>query len=1014
MSFFCVAAISLLTGTIQPIEPAEKNFYAKRLDYDGIPIKASAEVSDAALIAARQRLDGLLCNLPEARKSLGLAGAELHIIAKTQGTSDLPEHRHWKGKLFDGSQTLDQRTRGLGGLLASCGEENLLKLDEDRYKGSDICVHEFAHTLFDYGISESIRTSFHLQRLASLAQKRWVNSYAGSNDNEFFAELSMWYFGTHGHLGMTGAKPALGREGLKAYDPEAFQLMDNFYHGRLVVPVIPSAQELFPQGDVRLLDGPFKTMQDFDHAYLLRLEPDRLLAQFRVEAGLEPKAKPYGGWESPAQPGKTWSLAGHTLGHYLSAASLMVRMTDDPVLKERVTYLVRELKVCQDKRGDGSLVAFPYFRELVADIRSNKVETIDKYWAPFYTIHKEMAGLRDAWLWCNDAEAKEVLVRMADWCGSLVKDLSDERRERLLNSEHGGMAEVLADVYAITGKKEYLATARLYSHRALLDPAAAGTDNLTGKHANTQIPKFIGFQRIHELGGDAPFGAAAAFFWKTVVGTRSWLNGANSIHEHFPAVAEMAETITHDGGPETCNTYNMLKLTAALYREKPEMALVDYYENALFNHILASQAPRSGAGAFVYYTPLRPDFARSYGSPFTCFWCCTGTGMENHAKYGEFIYSHTAETLSVNLFLASTLDWSGSGLRLRQETRFPEEAATTLIIEDAPAEPLTLRVRRPSWLATPELAVTLNDKSVTGKADKEGYVVFTQVWKAGDRLHVALPMSLRVARQPQCPGWLALFNGPILLAGELGAEGLEENDFIARYTPLKAMRPLDKAPVIVAPTDAEILARIKPVANEPGVFKTADLVKPGDLTLKPFYKVHFQRYAIYWQQSTAADWETRRQRLAAEEAREQKENARTVDRVRIGEQQPEIDHNLLSEKSSTNTGPQNRRWRDARDGGWFSYEMKLPVAGTPAAVQACYWRPDGGRTFDILVDNTVIATQKLEGGKEGFFTVEYPLPTTLTADKTKVTVRIQARPGEMAGGIYDLRIMTPEPHVRTP
>jgi uncharacterized protein len=378
-----------------------------------------------------------------------------------------------------------------------------------------------------------------------------------------------------------------------------------------VSPAVPSARQLFAPGEVRLLEGPFKTMQDVDHAYLLRLEPDRLLALFRVEAGLEPKAKPYGGWESPAQPGKTWSLAGHSLGHYLSAAAWMYRMTDDHRLKDRVAYLSRELKECQDRRGDGSLVAFPYARELEADIRAGKVETVDKYWAPFYTIHKQLAGLRDAWLWCDDPTAREVMIRLADWCGSLVKDLPHDRRERLLQMEHGGMAEALADVYAITGEPRHLDAARRYSHRAVLDPLAEGRDTLTGKHANTQVPKFIGFQRIHELAGDPRFHAAAAFFWAAVVTNRSWVNGGNSIHEHFPEPWEMGRMIPNDGGPETCNTYNMLRLTEALYRERPDAAQVDYYENALFNHILGSQAPLMGAGAFVYYTPLRPDFARA-------------------------------------------------------------------------------------------------------------------------------------------------------------------------------------------------------------------------------------------------------------------------------------------------------------------------------------------------------------------------------------------------------------------
>jgi DUF1680 family protein len=564
-----------------------------------------------------------------------------------------------------------------------------------------------------------------------------------------------------------------------------------------VQPAVPSVQQLFPPGAVRLLEGPFKTMQDADHAYLMRLEPDRLLAQFRVEAGLEPKAKPYGGWESPAQPGKTWSLAGHSLGHYLSALSLMYCMTDDYRLKERVAYLTAGLKECQDKRGDGSLVAFPYARELESDIRSNKGETIDKYWAPFYTIHKELAGLRDAWLWCGDATARAELVRLADWCGSLVKDLPDERRERLLQMEHGGMAEVLADTYALTGDKKHLDYARLYSHHALLDPLAKGQDNLTGKHANTQVPKIIGFQRIHELTGDQPAGAAAAFFWQTVVQNRTWVNGGNSIHEHFPEPKDMGKLIPDDGGPETCNTYNMLKLTEALYREQPAAAQVDYYENALFNHILASQAPLVGAGAFVYYTPLRPDFGRAYGTDFRSFWCCTGTGMENHARYGQFIYAHDATALTVNLFLASELNWRERGVALRQETRFPDEAASTLVFTAAPAEALTLRIRHPFWLATQRLNVSVNGKTVKAAGQPGGYVELTRPWQAGDRVKLELPMQLRAVRQEQAPGWVSFFYGPILLVGELGAEGTTQADYVGPYTPLKALRPLAKAPVII-------------------------------------------------------------------------------------------------------------------------------------------------------------------------------------------------------------------------
>jgi DUF1680 family protein len=779
---------------------------------------------------------------------------------------------------------------------------------------------------------------------------------------------------------------------------------ENFVGG--VKPIVPNVQQLFLPGEVRLLDGPFKTMQDMDIAYLMRLEPDRLLAQFRVEAGLTPKAKPYGGWESPAEPGKTWSLAGHTLGHYLSALSRMYRLTDDDRLKARVDYISQELKECQDKRGDGSLVAFPYERELEADIRAGKVETIDKYWAPFYTIHKDMAGLRDAWLWCGDTTARDVLVRMADWCGSVVKNLSYERRERLLQMEHGGMAEVLADVYAITGESKYLDYARFFEHHAVMDPLAAGHDILTGLHANTQIPKFIGCQRIHELGGDVSAGAAASFFWKTVVQNRTWVNGGIGMFEHFPEPKDMNKLITEDGGPETCCSYNMLKLTAALYRKSPAAGQVDFYENTLFNEILPAMAPLVGAGAFVYYTPLRPDFARSYGTAFNSFWCCTGTGMENPGRYPDFIYAHTTNTLTVNLFMASELNWPARGVALRQETRFPDEERSTLIFTAAPTNTMTLRIRHPFWLATDRMQLSINDQPVDTASSPGDYAELTRQWQVGDRVSIGLPMKIRVVRQAQTPGWVSFFYGPILLAGELGATGMTQSDYIGPYTPIKALRPLAQAPVVVVTNDAAMIAGVIPVPGKPCIFKTLDLVKPADVTLEPFFRTHFQRYAIYWQATPFADWETN-ERIMAEADRQKRElEIRIVDEVRIGEQQPEIDHNLHFENSRTGDGPQGRHYRQAHDGGWFSYDLKLPPAKTKSAVRVLYWGGDGSDDFDIQVNGTTIALAKLEGGTNDYYSVEYPIAENLIESKDKVIVRFQARPGKSTGPAYDVSIVT--------
>ena len=775
----------------------------------------------------------------------------------------------------------------------------------------------------------------------------------------------------------------------------------------VVNPTMPTAQQLFPQGAVRLLDGPFKTMQEVDHAYLLRLEPDRLLAQFRVEAGLPPKAKPYGGWESPAAVGTIRSLAGHSIGHYLSALSLMSRVTDDPAMSERVGYIAKELKTCQDQRGDGSVMAFPFARELEADIRKGKVETIDNYWAPFYTLHKELAGLRDAWVYCGNTTAKEVMLRLAEWCGSMVKDLSDERRERMLQNEHGGMAEVLADAYAMTGEKRFLEYARLYSHHALLDPAAAGKDTLTGLHANTQIPKFIGFQRIHQLAGDPLPGAAAVFFWQTVVKGRTWVNGGNSMHEHFSDSKAMGGDITHDGGPETCNTYNMLRLTTALYQERPDTAYLDYYENAIYNHILTSQAPIPGAGAFVYYTPLRPDYARSYGTDFNSFWCCTGTGMENHAKYAEFIYTHTADTLSVNLFMASELSWPQQGLALRQETRFPDVAATTLVITKAPAAPLALRIRHPFWIDGTQLAVTINGQPVTASTGPSGFAEIKRPWQSGDRIQVALPMKLRLVRQPQCPGWVSVFNGPILLAGELGSDGLTQQDFMGPYTPVKALLPLNRAPLFIADSDEGVLSHLAPVDKRPGVFRTKGLAKPAEVTLAPFYGIHFQRYAIYWQLSDAAHAEQQQRQVAEDDRLEQVLEAATIDRVRLGEPQPETDHLLHFEKSRVGLGPLGKHFRVLDDNGWFSFEMKRPPENVKSALRLVYWGRDKGAEFDLLVNGTVIATPKPPGTeKEDYYAVEYPVSANLLADKGKLTVRLQAKPGKSAPSVYDLRLVT--------
>ena len=468
----------------------------------------------------------------------------------------------------------------------------------------------------------------------------------------------------------------------------------------------------FPLSQMRLLDGPFKRSEALNLAYVHALEVDRLLAPFRTDAGLTPKAEPYPNWESTG-------LQGHTAGHYLTALAQAWASTGDAEAKRRLDVMVSELAECQRANGNGYVGAVPKSRELWAGVAAGtlKVERfgLNDAWVPWYNLHKLFAGLRDAYLIGGNAQAREVLVALADWCATLVSKLSDDQVQQMLGAEHGGMNEVLADVFALTGDRKYLDLAQRFSHRALLEPLTRRDDPLTGLHANTQIPKVVGYGRIAELGGDPAGREAAAFFWDTVVNRRTVAFGGNSVREHFNAADDFAPMLESREGPETCNTYNMLRLTELLFRGKPLAEYADYYERSLFNHILSTQHPEHGG--YVYFTPIRPRHYRVYSQPKECFWCCVGTGMENHGKYGQFIYAHRGDELFVNLFVASELKWPERGLTLRQETTFPDEPRTRLRLTLAQPRQFAVHVRHPAWVAEGAFRVTDQRPAVADAID---------------------------------------------------------------------------------------------------------------------------------------------------------------------------------------------------------------------------------------------------------------------------------------------------------
>lgn len=759
----------------------------------------------------------------------------------------------------------------------------------------------------------------------------------------------------------------------------------------------------FPLTSVRLLDGPFTAAVAANREYLLALDVDRLLAPFLREAGLEPRKPSYGNWESSG-------LDGHTAGHYLSSLAGMVASGNDPdgELNRRLDYMLAELDRCQKAGGDGYIGGVPGSKAFWGEIAKGNVGEVWKNWVPWYNIHKTYAGLRDAYQVAGKEKARELLIRFGDWCVNLTSSLTDAQMQQMIGSEYGGMNEVLADLYAISGDKKYLQAAKRFNHQELLQPLARGEDLLTGKHANTQIPKIIGFERIATLTGDKQMDSAARFFWKTVTANRSVAFGGNSVSEHFNDPRNFQGMLEHREGPETCNTYNMLRLTEQLFATWPEAVYADYYERALYNHVLASINPITPG--YVYFTPIRPEHYRVYSQPDQSFWCCVGTGMENPGKYGEFIYAKAEDGLYVNLFIASELSVPAMDLVLRQETTFPDEERTLISLRLKKPSTFRLHLRRPGWLPPAGFAVRINGEPMAVASNPSSYVGIRREWRDGDRIEIALPMRTTIERLPDGSDWVAILRGPILLASPVGTNdltGLRADDARMGHVAHGPLVPLDRVPVLL--TSAEELSKhvVSDAASGALNFRLTDVIEPAavkGLPLVPFFRLHDQRYQMYWQLTTKAELAARGERLAAEERAKAAREAATLDSVAVGEQQPEVEHDFKGEGSNTGIH-EGRRWRDGQ-----SFQYTLNTRGAKAAdLVVTYWGGDSGRTFDILVDGTRIATEGLKAEKPGqFFEKRYAIPSEILAKAAgnRVAVKFVAKVW-VAGGIFDVRLMRP-------
>ncbi len=755
----------------------------------------------------------------------------------------------------------------------------------------------------------------------------------------------------------------------------------------------------FKLTDVRLLKSAFLDAEQTDKVYMLSLNPDRLLAPYLKEAGLIPRAPSYGNWENTG-------LDGHMGGHYVSALSLMYASTGDVKVKERLDYMIEVLEKCQIKNGNGYLSGIPGGKEIWAQIKAGDIKasgfSLNGKWVPLYNMHKIFAGLYDAYAIAGNQKAKDMLIRLTDWCIDLVSNLSDNQIQELLKSESGGLNEVFAKVYNITGERKYLQLARQFSDRSILNPLLDNEDKLNGLHANTQIPKVIGFEQIALADHDTAWARAANFFWKTVVEHRTVAIGGNSVREHFHPANDFSSVIESREGPETCNSYNMLKLTRQLFLAAPSAAYLDYYERTLYNHILTSQR---ASGGFVYFTPMRPGHYRTYSNPQESFWCCVGAGLENHGKYGELIYAHDDHDLYINLFIPSTLSWREKGLNLTQQTAFPNSAYSTVTLKLRAKKRFVLHIRQPVWIENGKLNVLVNGKKAAAKKLVNGYLSIDRVWSSGDVLKIDLPMHNTVEFMPDGSDWVAFLHGPVVLAAEVDTPGqpnLTADGSRMGHIAAGPLFPIDEVP-LVSGNKTALAGDLVPVKNRSLTFSAEHAVyqpKYKNLKLVPFYSLAEKRYIIYFPYSTLENLSGRIKMIKLAETEKMKLEEATVDDLKTGEQQPESDHHFRGE--STNNGVfRDRHFRNGT--GWFSYTLRNKNLAA-RKIRLTFFGGDKNKSFSVFINDVLLTKVRLDGEQgDVFFDKDLPLsPALRTQD---LQLRFEADKDSAIANVYELRLM---------
>jgi uncharacterized protein len=759
---------------------------------------------------------------------------------------------------------------------------------------------------------------------------------------------------------------------------------------------VPKAKQLAPLkvygfniGEVELLDGPFKESQDAEAKYLLSLDLDRMLSPFLTESGLKPDAQAYPGWE-------TESLPGVALSFYLSGIARLYAMTGEAVYLKNIYYILDNLRKCQSV-NNGYLLGSRGGKQIFKKLEDEGFYEDFNDWAnghgePYYVMEKLFSGLIDVYRICKIPTALKIATDLADWLGRHMSRINDVEFEKIMDIEYGGMNWVLSDLYSITGEKRYLAMSKRWQDKTVIVPITKGIDVLTGIHANTQFPKMSGLAARYPYTADPSDLKGATFFWESVVNHRTYVTGGNSESEYFHAKDSLSKSLT-PYTEENCNEYNMLKLTSLLFKIEPKVEYADYIERTLFNHTLSAQNPADER--VCYFLPLMPGAERKYYTLFDDFSCCVCSGMDSYTRHSEYIYAHTSSDIYVNQFIASEIHWKEKGILIKQETKFPYEDVTMLKFECKKDTELGILIRYPKWLSEP-LSVRINGHAEHLTAEA-GYCRINRTWHSGDIVEIKLPMNIRIENMPDDKSMIAVFYGPILLAGALEKDQAQ------------ALVESNSVPVLIAedkPVDRWIIPADKPL------WFVTTIARPKQVKLQPFFTLKTGPFSVYWQKITGIEWQ-KRITLQEKKKRDLKQlDLATIDKVIAGDNDSEQKH-ALSGKSITGSGNHgifnDQMWRIATYPEGFSYELKVTGA-SPVALLCKFMGREQYERWDckIKIDTTTLSI--LKRPKDDSYPVipfeyKYPIPFELTKGKNSIKVTFEVNGVKRMPKLMEIRIL---------